>query len=145
LCRSVLCAWVSALVDYREFLEKALVFLDEARDDVERGRYWLACFHAQQFAELALKGVLLKLVGSYPFTHSLVELLEALEALGHRVDEEVYTVAEALEKHYTRARYPGTGLAVYNERTARRCIEHAERIRRLVEEVLRASTQSSEG
>ena len=131
------------MVDYREWLEKAQVFLEEARDDVDRGRYWLACFHAQQFAELALKAVLIKLVGSYPFTHSLVELLEALESLGHRVDEELYTIAEALEKHYTRARYPGLGLSIYNKRVAERCINHAERIRRLVEEVLRESEESS--
>ncbi len=131
------------MVDYREWLKKALVFLEEARDDVDRGRYWLACFHAQQFAELALKAVLVKLVGSYPFTHSLVELLEALESLGHRVDEELYTIAEALEKHYTRARYPGIGLSIYNRRVAERCISHAERIRRFVEEVLGKSKESS--
>ncbi len=125
------------MVDYREWLEKARVFLDEARDDLERGRYWLACFHAQQFAELALKAVLLKLVGSYPFTQSLTELLEALEGLGYEVGEDVYTIAEALEKHYTRARYPGAGLAVYNRRTGERCLRHAERIRELVEEVLK--------
>jgi HEPN domain-containing protein len=46
------------MVDYREWLEKAYVFLEEAKDDVSRGRYWLACFHAQQFAEIALKAVL---------------------------------------------------------------------------------------
>ena len=131
------------MVDYREWLEKALVFLEEARDDVDRGRYWLACFHAQQFAELALKAVLVKLVGSYPFTHSLVELLEALESLGHRVDEELYTIAEALEKHYTRARYPGIGLSIYNRRAAERCINHAEKIKRFVEEVLRESKEGS--
>ncbi len=81
--------------------------------------------------------MLVKLVGSYPFTHSLVELLEALENLGHGVDEELYTVAEALEKHYTRARYPGVGLAVYSKRVAERCIGYAERIRRFVEAILR--------
>ena len=124
------------MVDYREWLEKAYVFLEEARDDLGRGRYWLACFHAQQFAELALKALLVKLVGSYPFTHSLVELLEAIEALGYRINEELYTAAEALEKHYTLARYPGMGLAVYNKRAAERCIAYAERVRRFVEEIL---------
>ncbi len=61
------------MVDYREWLEKAHAFLEEARDDLERGRFWLACFHAQQFGELALKGILVKLTGSYPFTHSLLK------------------------------------------------------------------------
>ena len=128
-------------MDYREWLEKAYEFLEEAQDDVKRGRYWLACFHAQHFAELVLKGLLVKLVGSHPFTHSLVELLEALEALGYRVGDEVYTVAEALEKHYTRARYPSRGVAVYDERVARRCIAYAERIKRLVEEILRGEEE----
>jgi HEPN domain-containing protein len=69
-----------------------------------------------------------------------VELLEAIESLGHHVSEELYTIAEALEKHYTRARYPGLGLSVYNRRTAERCIGYAERIKKLVEEVLGGST-----
>ncbi|NOZ89557.1 MAG: HEPN domain-containing protein [Crenarchaeota archaeon] len=129
------------MAEYREWLEKALVFLEEARDDVGRGRYWLACFHAQQFAELALKAVLVRMVGSYPFTHSLVELLEALEALGVEVGEDTYTAAEALEKHYTRARYPGAGLAVYNRRVAERCLAYAEAIRKLVERVLEAAEE----
>ncbi len=133
------------MTDYREWLEKARVFLEEARDDLARGRYWLACFHAQQFAELALKAVLVKLVGSYPFTHSLVELLEALEQLGYRVGDELYTVAEALEKHYTRARYPGVGLAVYNRRVAERCIRYAEQIGRFVEKVLAGEKEESRG
>lgn len=80
---------------------------------------------------------MVKLVGSYPFTHSLVELLNALEELGYRVSEELYTVAEALEKHYTRARYPGAGLAHYDERVAMRCLSYAEKIKELVEEILR--------
>ncbi len=85
------------MTDYREWLDKARGFLEEARDDIKRGRYWLPCFHAQQYAELALKAALAKLVGSYPFTHSLVELLEAIESLGFRVNEQLYTIAEALE------------------------------------------------
>ena len=124
------------MVDYREWIEKAKEFLEEAKDDISKGRYWLACFHAQQAAELYLKGTLIRLVGSYPFTHSLVELLGQLETLGHSVPEELYTVAEALEKHYTRARYPSTGLTIYNERVAKRCVEYAERIIKFIEQIL---------
>ena len=124
------------MVDYREWIGKALVFLDEARDDVSRGRYWLACFHAQQYAELLLKAVIIKLTGSYPFTHSLVELLEAIEDLDYRVDENLYIVAEALEKHYTLARYPGTRIVVYDSRVAGRCLTHAERIGELARSIL---------
>ncbi len=125
------------MVNYREWLVKAEEFLEEAKDDLGRGRFWLACFHAQQAVELFLKGVLISRVGTYPFTHSLVELLETLEGLGLKVPEEMYTLAESLERHYTRARYPGVGLTVYNDRVAKRCLNYAERIISFVKEVLK--------
>ncbi len=124
------------MVDYREWLVKAKEFLEEARDDVSRGRYWLACFHAQQAVELFLKGVLISKVGTYPL-NSLVEILETLEGLGLKVPDEVYTMAESLERHYTRARYPGVGLVVYNDRVARRCLTYAERIIGFIKDVLK--------
>ncbi len=126
------------MVDYREWITKAMEFLEEARDDLVKGRYWLACFHAQQSVELYLKGVLVEKSGSYPFTHSLVELLESLESLGARIPDEIYLMAESLEKHYTRARYPSTGLSVYNERVAGRCIDYAEKIIEHIKRILKA-------
>ncbi len=125
------------MVDYREWFVKAEDFFEEARDDLGRDRFWLTCFHMQQAVELYLKGFLVKITGSYPFTHSLVELLEAIESLGYNIPEEIYTCAEALEKHYTRARYPGAGLAVYNRRVAERCISYGEKIIEFIKRILK--------
>ena len=125
------------MTEYKEWLIEAQEFLNEARDDIGRGRYWLACFHAQQATELYLKGFLVRLTGSYPFTHSLVELLEAIEGLNYEISEEICTLGEALEKHYTRARYPGLGLSIYNERVARRCLSYAEKIIKYLEKLLK--------
>ncbi|OYT38455.1 MAG: DNA-binding protein [Desulfurococcales archaeon ex4484_58] len=128
---------VYLLVDPSEWFIKAEGFLEEAHDDLERGRYWLVCFHMQQAVELYLKGFLVKTIGSYPFTHSLVELLESIENLDYSVPEEIYTYAEALEKHYTRARYPGVGLTIYNKRVAERCIFYGEKIIEFIKEILK--------
>ncbi|MCD6368696.1 MAG: HEPN domain-containing protein [Thermoproteales archaeon] len=43
--------------------------------------YWLACFEAQQAAELYLKAIHVALTGLHPFTYDLVELSESLKAL----------------------------------------------------------------
>ncbi len=126
-----------------EWIRKAREFLEVAREDLDKERYWLACFHSQQAVELYLKGVLVKYSGSYPFTHSIVELLEALEALGVKVDKELYVYADALERHYTRARYPGVGLVVYNERTGARCLEYAEKIISFAREVLEGEEEAA--
>ncbi|MET1159466.1 MAG: HEPN domain-containing protein [Thermoprotei archaeon] len=131
------------MVDYREWLEKSKGFHEEAYEAYKRGRYWLACFHMQQAVKLFLRGLLVREAGSYPFTHSLVELLEALESLKYNVSEEIYAYADALEKHYIRARCPGVGLAVYNERTGKRCLEYGEKIIEYLKEILGREKEES--
>lgn len=90
-----------------EWVEKAKVLFSDARRHLEEGRYRLTCFETQQVAELYLKALLVMLTGTYPFTHDLVELIEALRDLGLRPPEELYTYADALTPHYAMARYPG--------------------------------------
>ncbi len=51
-------------------------FLRSARYNLSVGAYDLSVFDAHQAAELYLKGVLLTLVGTYPRTHDLTELVE---------------------------------------------------------------------
>ena len=72
-----------------EWIEKARVFLSEAERHVRTGYYWLACFEAQQAAELYLKALLVALTGTHPYTHDLVELMEVLEELGVSVPSEL--------------------------------------------------------
>ena len=47
------------------------------------------------------------LSGAHPYTHDLVELMDAVEALGISVPEELRLYGDALTPHYTLARYPG--------------------------------------
>ena len=68
-----------------EWFRRAREFLEEAENTFSRGRYWLTCFHAQQAAEFILKAVLLDKTGTYIFTHSLSELLDAISALNIKI------------------------------------------------------------
>lgn len=118
----------------REWIEKADVFFNDARRHLDEGHYWLTCFMAQQAAELYLKALLVSMTGLHPFTHDLVELMNALKELGLNVPEELYTCGDALTPHYTMARYPGRKPIEYNKGLAERCIKYAGRIIRWVKE-----------
>ena len=62
-------------------------------------------FHSQQSAEKNLKGLLLER-GESARTHSCVELLERLKALGEAVSEDLLEQARALDRDYVPSRYP---------------------------------------
>jgi len=126
-----------------EWVEKARVFIEDAERHVPEGHYWLACFEAQQAAELYLKALLVALTGVYPFTHDLVELLEALRSLGIDAPRELYTYADALTPHYTMARYPGRTPVRYTRGLGERCIMYARRIIEWVER--EASEEDGQG
>jgi len=129
-------------------LRRARGMLDAARWHLGRGFYDLACFEAEQAAQLALKHVLYFLEGSAPRIHSLSELLgllyrflarAGLEDVAQRVAD--FTAGSrhrlwVLEDAYYQARY---GHIEYGEEDARQCIELAEAIIRLVEEVKKAA------
>jgi HEPN domain-containing protein len=117
----------------KEWTEKARVFLEEAERHVRVGYYWLACFEAQQAAELYLKALLVALTGTHPYTHDLVELLKTFEELGIEVSEELKVYGDALTPHYTLARYPGRKPLSYDEERARRCVNQARAFKDWVE------------
>lgn len=112
----------------KEWVEKAEVFIKEAERHLELGIYWLSCFEAQQAAELYLKAFIVKLTGTHPYTHDIVELLEVARELGLNVPEELIVYGDALTPHYTLARYPGRKPLEYNRDRARRCINQARAI-----------------
>ncbi len=58
-----------------EWIEKAEVFLREAKRHLSEGIYWLACFEAQQAVEFYLRALYVALTGTHLFAHDLVELL----------------------------------------------------------------------
>ncbi|MCC6055013.1 MAG: HEPN domain-containing protein [Thermosphaera sp.] len=111
-----------------EWVEKAEVFLRNARRNYDEGVYWLTCFSAHQGVELYLKSLIVALTGIHPYTHDLVELLDAVRAVGIEVSSEVSLACELLTPHYTLARYPGKRVYSYTSERGRLCVEYAEKV-----------------
>ncbi|MEQ9715287.1 MAG: HEPN domain-containing protein [Candidatus Asgardarchaeum sp.] len=121
-----------------DWLRRAKEFLDEAENTFLRKRYWLTCFHSQQAAEFILKAVLLNKTGTYIFTHSLSELLDAISTLNVNIPDDVRVFADALEQHYTRSRYSGARVKDYCKDDAERCLKYARRIFSFAMEIIKA-------
>lgn len=64
------------------------------------------CFNAQQAAEKAFKAVCLHRNIDFPKTHSLVRLIDLLEADGLPLPDEI-KAADILTQYAVQARYPG--------------------------------------
>lgn len=65
--------------DESEILRRrAIGFLETAEHLLGAGTYDLACFNAEQGAQLYCKAALLEVAGDYPRKHSIVELLNTL-------------------------------------------------------------------
>lgn len=92
-------------------LEKAARYKEYARRNFETGAYDLACFLAQQSAELPLKAALVRETEARPMTHSLYEE----EAIHDKVEigEGVALCAKALEQHYVQSRHPDARVSDY--------------------------------
>jgi len=106
-------------------------FLRSAKYNMSVGAFDLAVFDAHQAAELYLKGVLLSLLGTYPRTHDLTELVEdwLAETCGEAVAEFLAEWGERLD-HLTDAYFSSR----YAVRTFKR--RHAEVFIRTAEEVI---------
>ncbi len=114
---------------YIDYIERSRIFLEEAKAALNKGIYWLACFHAHQSVEFYLKGLLEYKTGSYPFTHDLTYLLKIVaNILNLTLPEDLKVKAEALSPHYTLSRYGGLGVSEYTEDKASSCISYAEEI-----------------
>ncbi len=66
----------------------------------------LACFHAQQASDKAVKAVLTRLTGDALPSHELDRLLGACERSGLSVPDAVLRKARSLDKYYVPTRYP---------------------------------------
>lgn len=111
---------MSHVEEYEILDKRAREFLAEAKEALEHGRYDLACFFAEQAAQLYLKAILLKLAGEYPRTYQIRTLLSRLAELlpdekrrqivefmrSNRARlselEDVYVMARYSTKSYTR-------------------------------------------
>ncbi len=102
-------------------------------ESVREGAAHIACFHAQQSAEKALKALVTRLAGDAPPLHAMARLLGALDALGENIPTEVRNEAEALDKYYIPTRYPDAlgfvdASLAYKRRDADLAIESANTV-----------------
>lgn len=89
---------------------RSIEYLKEAKIALERGSYDVACFLAEQALQLHLKSALLKVVGDYPRTHSVRQLLGDFIKGTKAGEAEEFVKANrvrlsALEDAYLMARY----------------------------------------
>ena len=124
-----------------DWLESAIVDLDEAGKAFERGSYHLSVFLSHQAVEKALKAYIIERLGQRPpRTHDLVELLHLSGLKLEAMDGELIS---ELSPYYTIARCPNAGLRrpwrEIAQGTARKFLDVARR----VVDVVRSSIESS--
>ncbi len=129
---------------FEKLKHRALVFLDEARSLYQRGEYDLACFAAEQAAQLYVKAVLFKVFGETPRIHGVRELLGVLVSRlrragfaehASRLEDLVRELRGALlllEDAYTDARYSPRS---FGEDEARYALCSVEKLISLLREV----------
>ncbi len=115
------------------WLERARSDLALARAALNTPEVWLedACFHAQQCAEKALKGLLVQCSVAFPRTHAIELLLDLLLDAGIALPDEV-NEAFVLTQYAVETRYPGAWEPVTVEET-RTAIDTAVRVLTWVE------------
>ena len=111
----------------RRWLRQAEQDLDDARYNLEGGRYHLTCFLAQQSAEKALKAFLYARGEELVWGHSVTELCKSAASLDEEL-EELRRMAATLDKYYIPTRYPnglpgGIPAEAFEKRDADRAIE----------------------
>lgn len=93
----------------------------------------VACFHAQQGAEKALKALLVATCGDAPRTHVASELVAELDAADQAPPADVGADARSLDKYYAPTRYPdalggGNPDTAFVEADAEAAISAADRV-----------------
>jgi HEPN domain-containing protein len=90
------------------------------------------CFHAQQAAEKALKGVLVAHGAVFPRSHSIGLLFELISKIQIKVPQELMEEASELTIYAVQARYPGDHVVDFDE--YREAAATAEKVVRWAEE-----------
>lgn len=116
--------------DPREWLRSARSDLSLAEAKVPGADLEAFCFHAQQAAEKAIKGVLLSREIHFPYVHDLGALLDLASRNGVAVPEEI-AAADRLTDYAVLTRYPLPDPVTEGEHRealllARRVLEWAE-------------------
>ena len=91
--------------DPREWMNRARSDLAIARADIPEAYPEDLCFHAQQAAEKAIKGILTMHNRTFPFVHNLGILARLLEEAGEEIPEEA-RLADRLTDYARIFRYP---------------------------------------
>ncbi len=102
--------------EVEKFVEKAKGFEDMAKFNFEKKRYDLAIFCLEQASQIYIKAKLLELIGEFPRTHDLVELLKGLSVVYKTkeiekfVDENISSLTKLVDAYiaslyYTRKFY----------------------------------------
>jgi HEPN domain-containing protein len=135
---------LSSGVYFEKLWKRARAMLEGAEWRLHRGEYDLACFEAEQAAQLGIKAVLYKFLGSAPRVHEISELLGVLYKLVESADkrEAAQRLAEFVQSRrrqlwllsdsYYRARY---GYIDYDEDDAKNCVKAARELLKLLAEI----------
>lgn len=131
-------------VEALNWFREAIVDFERAKRAV-RDRDWaLAAFMCQQACEKAFKAVYIGVLRARPPRgHDLVMLYRGLSAV-LRFSESIVGRIPEVSQYYIVARYPNAGLEVpsesISEEQARRALEVAEEVIRIVREVIERSS-----
>jgi len=131
--------WISSGEAVRALRERGRNFLTSAKANLDRGLYDIACFEADQGAQLILKAYIQEVGGSIPRMHSIRRLLAELGSLTENIEEVATFVSRlrgdiiTLEDAYLRARYAAEG---YLKEDAYLCIKVAEEVVKFAESLV---------
>jgi HEPN domain-containing protein len=123
-----------------EILKKrAVEFLAQSKLAIEKGHNDSASFLADQAVQLYLKSCLLQVVGDYPRTHGIRNLIDELLQSTHSMKVSEFTKENragisSLEDACIMARYT---MKEYDEETSSDAVKLAEQIMGLVEESIK--------
>lgn len=124
--------------DPREWLNRARSNLVRAKATLPGAYLEDLCFDAQQAAEKAIKALLLKQQGSFPYTHDLADLVTLLQESGEEIPDTVKQ-AGRLTRFAVVTRYPGVIEPVTDEEH-REAVAIAEAVVQWVEKQLGEQT-----
>lgn len=116
--------------------------LEIARKLSDSGMYEAVCFHAQQAAEKALKGLLYGKGYRAIVTHSVRELFNAVSKEFDGISALLKECTE-LDKEYIPSRYPdafpsGSPYEYYSKEDAEKCLNYAELILKEVRRLIKS-------
>jgi len=128
--------------EYEVLVKRAKDFLLSSEYALDRGIFDLACFFAEQCVQLYIKAKLLKLIGDYPRTHHVRQLLSRLlEVVSEDCREKLLGFIRAnraglseLEDAYVMSRY---STKTYTEEDARDMIGLAREVLKVIDEIVR--------